>query len=75
MTPEEIRAFRERLGLSIDALAERLGVHGMTVWRWEQPPDSQHHRAAPPILRRALRDLACEIEDERRANQEQTGAS
>lgn len=54
MTPREIRETRERLGLSLDGLAEALGVHRMAVWRWEQPAGSPHHRTAPPYLRRAL---------------------
>jgi len=78
VSPEEIRAFRQRLGLSLDELAARLAVNRMTVWKWEQPPSSRHHRAAPPFLWRALRDLEREIEEERRRRQpeqEQAGAS
>lgn len=52
MTPKQIRAFRKRLGLSLDAMAEALGVDRMTVWRWEKGK-----RTPPPYLERALRDL------------------
>jgi transcriptional regulator with XRE-family HTH domain len=54
MTPAEIRAAREALGLSLDGLAEALGVRKMSVWRWEQPEGTLHHREPPPYLRRAL---------------------
>lgn len=30
-----LRRYREKEGLSQEALAERLGVTGMTVYRWE----------------------------------------
>jgi len=30
-----LRQYREKEGLSQEALAERLGVTGMTVYRWE----------------------------------------
>lgn len=62
MTPQQIRAFRKRLGLSLDAMAEALGVDRMTVWKWSQPTTSPHHRTAPPYLWRALRDLERENE-------------
>lgn len=35
MTGKEIKALREKLGLTGDELAERLGVTGNTVRRWE----------------------------------------
>lgn len=49
MTGAEVRAFRERLGWTLDRLAEALGVDRMTVWRWEQEA-----RKPPPFLRLAL---------------------
>lgn len=49
MTGAEVRAFRERLGWTLDRLAEALGVDRMTVWRWETEA-----RRAPPYLRLAL---------------------
>jgi transcriptional regulator with XRE-family HTH domain len=36
MTPEEFRAARAALGLSQAKMAQRLGVEGNTVWRWEK---------------------------------------
>lgn len=36
MTPAELRARREALGLSQAELARRLGVAANTWWRWEQ---------------------------------------
>lgn len=35
MTPRELKALRAKLGISQQALADQLGVHIMTVWRWE----------------------------------------
>ena len=32
---ESIRAFRRRTGLSLDGLAEKLGVSRQAVWYWE----------------------------------------
>jgi len=62
MTPDEIRTFRERrLRMTLDELASALDVNRHTVWRWEQPAGSPHHRAAPPFLLRALRDVAREM--------------
>lgn len=54
MTPAEIRAAREALGLSLDGLAEALGVGRMAVWRWERPESDPNHRTPPPYLRRAM---------------------
>ena len=36
MTPSEIRTLRQRLRLTQQALADRIGVHVETVRRWEQ---------------------------------------
>lgn len=52
MTPAQLRAARERLGLTQRQLAEALPAHPNTVARWERgeiPP--------PPLLYRAMRDL------------------
>lgn len=46
MTPNELRARRQALGLSQKALAERLGVPQATVSRWE----TGHHRIEHPRL-------------------------
>jgi transcriptional regulator with XRE-family HTH domain len=49
MTPAEIRATREALGLTLAQLAHALGVDTATVWRWEH---GKH--PSPPMLRLAL---------------------
>ena len=50
LTPEGIRALRQRMGgLSQAAFAARLGVHPMTVSKWERGKD----RRAPRGLYRA----------------------
>lgn len=35
MMTEEFYGIRQRLGLSQRELAERLGVHANSIWRWE----------------------------------------
>lgn len=35
MTPAEIKALRERLGLTWRTFALRVGVHWGTIYRWE----------------------------------------
>jgi DNA-binding transcriptional regulator YiaG len=35
MTPTQLRTLRTKLGLSQAQLAARLGVHVITLWRWE----------------------------------------
>lgn len=59
MTPDAIRTFRKRLGLSQAELARALKVTKHTVWRWEQEPTKgkESHRAAPEFLRLALEQL------------------
>lgn len=52
MTPADLRARREALRLSRQALAERLGVQVMTVYRWETM-----RRAIPPMLDLAMQAL------------------
>jgi len=49
MTGEELRRRREKLGLNQRELAERLGVRGNTVYRWEAS-----QRAIPSIAALAL---------------------
>lgn len=48
---------RRRLGLSLDAMAQALGIDRMTWWRWERPRSNPQYREPPPYLWRALRDL------------------
>jgi DNA-binding transcriptional regulator YiaG len=49
MTPADIIAARERMGLTQARLADLLGVHTRTVCSWEQG-----RRHAPPFLRLAM---------------------
>jgi transcriptional regulator with XRE-family HTH domain len=41
-----ITEWRERRGLSVEGLAEKLSVSRETVWRWE----TQQHRLNPPKI-------------------------
>lgn len=36
LTGKELAKLRKAMGLSREALADRLGVSGVTVWRWER---------------------------------------
>ena len=36
MTPEQLRAVRDGLGLTQEQFAQLLGVHGLTVSKWER---------------------------------------
>jgi transcriptional regulator with XRE-family HTH domain len=38
-----IRKAREGKNLSLQALADAIGVSRQAVWQWEQPEDSEHH--------------------------------
>ena len=58
MTPDEIRAFRDRLGLTQAQLAAYLGRSVRTVEEWENKRGKGN---PPPELRRALRDLEREL--------------
>lgn len=61
MTGNDIRAFRERWGLTQVALAARLGVNHSTVWRWEQRGDE----AVPARIALALQGIAAELQQAR----------
>ena len=52
MTPEELRARREALGLSQSDLARPLGVPPLTVWKWEHA-----RQKAPAIMEMAVRGV------------------
>jgi transcriptional regulator with XRE-family HTH domain len=43
MTPKKAKQLREKLGLTQVALARKLGVHPMTISKWE--------RGAEPIMK------------------------
>jgi len=56
MTPDEFRAIRKSLGLTQEALAERLGQHRITISRYERGREP-----IPPVVAlamQALRDQA-----------------
>lgn len=55
MTPDDLRAFRNKLGLSQAGLARALDVDVMTISRWERGAMAIQH---PTILRLALERLA-----------------
>ncbi|MGD9892378.1 MAG: helix-turn-helix domain-containing protein [Dehalococcoidia bacterium] len=48
-----ISEYRKRRGLTLQSLAEKLGVHWETIWRWE------NGRRTPPgrLVQLALRGL------------------
>jgi transcriptional regulator with XRE-family HTH domain len=60
MTPDELRARREALGLSRYALAKRLGVAESTVSRWER---GLRRIERPEMLRLALDALSSSGDD------------
>lgn len=53
MTPADLKAARDALGLSQNALARRLGLSQSTVLRWEAGTRIEH----PTLLRLALERL------------------
>lgn len=48
MTPEQIKAFRLRMGMTQEKLAELLGVRHATLNRWEKG----HAKPSPLALKR-----------------------
>lgn len=61
MTPTQIRAWRESVGLSQQAVARRLPCGARTWQHWEAGT-----REPPTFLYRALRDLERELATDRR---------
>lgn len=63
MSPEDIKTIRHRLGMTVDALAARLGLTGpnarRTVRRWEKPSRTESNDRGPtdPVVL-ALRYMA-----------------
>jgi transcriptional regulator with XRE-family HTH domain len=53
VTPADLKAARDALGLSQNALARRLGLSQSTVLRWEAGTRIEH----PTLLRLALERL------------------
>jgi transcriptional regulator with XRE-family HTH domain len=62
MDAKELKRWRARQGLSQAKLAAELGVHVMTVSKWEQG-----QRRIPPFLGLALEALKRKLEGQRRA--------
>lgn len=52
MTPFQLRSRREALGLSMEALARRLGISVTTVYRWESG-----RTELPPMLSLAMAEV------------------
>jgi transcriptional regulator with XRE-family HTH domain len=70
VTPTELREIREAFGLTQDALADELGVHRVTVARWEAGDRGIPEPVARLIERirlERLHRLATEILDARKA--------
>lgn len=62
MKGEDLRAFRQKHGLSQYQLAVRLGVSPSAVWLWEK-----NRRPISRILALALETLAREFEEKKEA--------
>ena len=56
ITPAQVRALREHLGLSLEALAEKLGVKPSTIYGWETPSQKRRPSPSHAILLRLLED-------------------
>lgn len=57
MTPEELKRLRAKLGLTQEQLGAEVGVHRVSVARWE----TGEHKVPEPVarlLRRLLEDRA-----------------
>lgn len=52
--PAELRATRERLGLTQGDMAYLLGVSELTVTRWENPIEDQSRMPQPRLVRLAV---------------------
>ena len=61
-SPEEIKAFRSKHGLSQADLGERLGGSRRTVQDWETVRDGQPLRTPPAMLRLALAAIEAKVE-------------
>lgn len=53
-TPEQVRAFRLSLGLTIEQAADRIGIKPRTWKSWEQPSQDRGPSASHVILLRLL---------------------
>jgi transcriptional regulator with XRE-family HTH domain len=57
MTPEEFRAARYALGLSVPQLAELIGLKPTQIYRLEMQPGLATSRAVTPTLERLMQAL------------------
>jgi transcriptional regulator with XRE-family HTH domain len=67
MTPDDLKAWREKHGYTQITLAQALGVHEMTVSRWERG-----FTDIPPFLRLALERLECKKGGESKSRDTET---
>jgi transcriptional regulator with XRE-family HTH domain len=67
MNPQDLIYWRELNGYTQVTLAKALGVHPMTVSKWER---SVHRAEIPPFLALALRALECERKEEKKGKRE-----
>lgn len=57
MNPEEFKAIRRKLGLSLAGLASRLGVSEQQVRRYEAPAGKSMARPIPDAIAAKMREL------------------
>ena len=55
MTPEEVKALRKVQGLTQEKFAKKIGVHSLTVSRWERGEMSPRGMALQALERMARR--------------------
>ena len=70
MTSDDLKAWREKHGYTQVSLAQALGVHEMTVSKWERGVTRKDQ--IPPFLRLALERLECKKGGERKARDTKT---
>jgi DNA-binding transcriptional regulator YiaG len=57
MTPDQLTATREKLGMTKTELARELRVEWLTVHRWELPLDHKENRGIPNMVEAFLERL------------------
>ncbi|CAM5535047.1 hypothetical protein GCM10010329_28820 [Streptomyces spiroverticillatus] len=65
--PTRSKARRERLGLTRRQLADRIGVHEVTVWRWESGevgPSADNFVRLAHALRIPFASLLAQVDDD-----------
>jgi len=48
---QQLRSLREAQGLTVRALAERVGVSKVTIWKWEKGESEPRARLLAPLAR------------------------